>query len=59
MTIKQLLLDLEYGKDLADSILSGDKNGDNHGNGVNVISDGDRDNASTSDGGNIEDNALC
>ena len=50
-----VLLDLEYGEDLVDSILSGD--GDEDGNSdINGVDDGDRDDASTSDNGdNAED----
>ena len=58
LTIKQFLLDLEYGKDLVDSILSwdeeGDKDMDNSGNGVNM---GDRDDAGTDDDITNKDNA--
>ena len=57
LTIKQFLLDLKYGKDLIDSILSGDedrnKDRDSINNGVN---DGDRDDASTSDKRDKQDN---
>ena len=58
LTIKQFLLDPEYGKDLVDSILSwdeeGDKDMDNNGNGVNM---GDRDDAGTDDDITNKDNA--
>ena len=50
LTINQLLVDLEYDEDLVDSILSGDKGGHSNGNGADIVGDGDRDDASTSDG---------
>ena len=56
LTIKQFLLDLEYGEDLVDYILSGDDDGDRDGNGID---DGDRENASISDGGDNDDDASC
>ena len=59
LTIKQFLLDLEYCEDLVDSILSGDENGDSDDNGADIVDEGDRDDASTNDGGDIEDDALC
>jgi hypothetical protein len=46
LTTKQFLLDLKYGKDLVDFILSGDESGD-------------RENVSISDGGDNDDDALC
>ena len=46
----------EYCKDLLDSVLIGDKEGDINGNGVN---DRDRDNTSIRDGGDNKDNTLC
>jgi hypothetical protein len=56
LTTKQFLLDLEYGEDLVDYILSGDNDGDRDGNGID---DGDRDDASISDGGDNDDDASC
>ena len=54
MTITQLLVDLKYGEDLLDSILSGDKDGDSDSNGINV---GERDNASISNDRDDNNNA--
>ena len=59
MTTKQLLLDLKYCKDPVDYILSGDKNGDSDDNDADIVDDGDRDDASTNNGGDIEENASC
>ena len=59
LTITQLLLDLEYGKDLVDSVLSKDKDGDSNVNGANIIDNWDRDNASTGNGRDIKNNASC
>ena len=64
MTIKQLVLDLEYGEDLVDSILSRNKDGDydkdsNGHSNDNGVNDGDRDNASTNNGGDNKDDVLC
>ena len=56
LTIKQFLLDLEYGEDLVDHILSGDDGGDRDSNGTD---DGDRDDASISDCGDNRDGAWC
>ena len=57
--LSRFLLDLEYGEDLVDSILSRDKDGDSNGNDVDVVDDGGRNDTSTNDGGDIEDDALC
>ena len=59
LTITQLLLDLKYGKDVVDYILSRDRDRDSNGNGANTVDDEDRGNQSTCHGGDIEDNALC
>ena len=59
MTITQLLVDLKYGEDLLDSILSGDKDGDSNDKSVEVVNDRGRDNVSTSDGRDIEEYASC
>ena len=59
LTIKQLLLDLECGADLVDSILNGHEDGDSDANGVNFVYDRDSDNGSTRNGGDIEDDASC
>ena len=59
LTIKQLLLDLEYGKDLVDYIMSRDEDGDSNGSGANIVNDRDRDNASTNNGGDNKDDVLC
>ena len=59
MVIKQFLVNLEYDKDQVDYIMSWDKVGDSNGNGANIVDDRDRDNESTSDDGDIEDDNLC
>ena len=60
LTIEQLLLDLKCGDDLVYSIMSGDEDGDEGGgSGGDGVNDGDRDNASISNGGDIEDNTSC
>ena len=59
MIIKQILLDLGYGKDIVDSILSGEEDRDSNGNGVDVVDDEDRGDASTSDDGDTEDDTSC
>ena len=59
LTIKQLLLDLGYVEDLVDSILSGDEDRDSDGDGVDLVDDGDSDDVSTKNSGDIEDDASC
>ena len=59
LTIKQLLLDIAYDKDLVDYILSGDENGDSDNNVANIVDGGNRDDASTNDNGDINDEVLC
>ena len=56
LTIKQLMIDLKYGKNLVDSILSGGKVGvEDGGSGNNGIDEGDSDDASTSNARDNED----
>ena len=47
LTITQLILNLEHNKDLVDSVLSGNKDGEEDGNSNGIgADDRDRDNAS-------------
>ena len=53
LSITQLLLDLKYGKDLADYIQNGVEDRERDDNGID---DGDRDNNSTSNNGGNANN---
>ena len=50
LAIAQLLIDLEHGKDQVDSILNGDEGGGTGGDSNGTGIDGDREDASISDG---------